>query len=244
MEMKVELLAITPDPELVIERAGRTCYQSQEKMTPETTAKFIRGIVKSGHHSVLEHAYATFRITGCSRAMTHQLVRHRFMAISQESQRYCDEKGMAKRGYFVVPRAVREMSVVSVIDLGLDSPEQNDVSLGGWYAGWMFSIDQAYQQLQAMIREGKRQGLTQAKSNEDARFLLPNACASEIVISANFREFRHIFTVRCDSHAQWEIRGGAIQMLRLLKACAPSVFGDFVEDGTGFDACAKTEYPS
>jgi len=88
---EVELMAITPDAERVIEAAGRTCYLSFGKTGFGTVAKFVRMIVKSGHHSVLEHAYATFRIKGGSRSFTHQVVRHRIAAFSQQSQRYCNE---------------------------------------------------------------------------------------------------------------------------------------------------------
>lgn len=90
--MKVELLGITPNAEKLIEDAGRTCYLSFDKKEPESEKKFIRMIIKSGHHSVLEHAYATFRIKGGSRSFTHQLVRHRLCSYSQQSQRYVNEK--------------------------------------------------------------------------------------------------------------------------------------------------------
>ncbi|MEK7482404.1 MAG: FAD-dependent thymidylate synthase, partial [Patescibacteria group bacterium] len=88
---EVELIAITSNAEELIEEAGRTCYLSFDKKGPDTAQKLIGALVKSGHHSVLEHGYATFRIKGGSRAFTHQLVRHRLMAISQQSQRYCNE---------------------------------------------------------------------------------------------------------------------------------------------------------
>ena len=93
--MKVELLAITPDAEKLIEKAGRTCYLSFDKVNEESHKRFVRMLIKSGHESVLEHAYATFRITGGSRAFTHQIVRHRLCAFSQQSQRYVDEKGFS-----------------------------------------------------------------------------------------------------------------------------------------------------
>src|SRR3990170_6774697 len=88
---QVDLLAITPDCEKLIEEAGRTCYLSFGKIGKGSEKKFIKMLIKSGHLSVLEHAYATFRIKGGSRAFTHQLVRHRLCSYTQQSQRYVDE---------------------------------------------------------------------------------------------------------------------------------------------------------
>ena len=193
--MKIELVAITPNAVETIENAGRTCYQSESKGEVGDLAKKL---IKNGHHSVLEHAYCTFRINGCSRAMTHQLVRHRLMAISQQSQRYVNEKQFD----FVVPDAVKELGEPAVYDF------QEDMKT-----------------IQEMYNRWKESGLR----NEDARFVLPNACQSEIVISANFREMRHIFEVRCDKHAQWEIRAAAKEMLRILNEEAPVIFEDLAK---------------
>lgn len=200
--MEIKLLVVTPDSENLIEECARTCYQSQDKYINEqgkfigSGGKMIRSLINSGHHSVLEHAYATFRINGVSRAMTHQLVRHRLCAFSQQSQRYVKEDQFD----FVYPPAVLEM--------------QKRVE---------FFEDM--QSIQAMYNKWKGYGLR----NEDARFVLPNACCSEIVISANFREWRHIFEVRCDSHAQWEIRKAMLTCLMYLNKEAPNVFFDYAE---------------
>jgi thymidylate synthase (FAD) len=109
MEIKepyVSLITITPDPEKVIEEAGRTCYLSFERMTGETGKKFIPGAIKRGHLSILEHASATFRIKGASRAFTHQLVRHRVASFSQQSQRYVSEDEFN----YIIPPAILENS--------------------------------------------------------------------------------------------------------------------------------------
>jgi len=190
--LKVELLAITPRSEEVIEFAGRVCYHSTEKRGPGTAAKLIPKLIAMGHESPLEHAYATFYIVGCSRAMTHQLVRHRLLAISQQSQRYVDEKSFR----YVVPPTIQ--------------PGQED------------EFRKDMEAIRAMYVKWQERGL----KKEDARFVLPNACASEIVISANFREFRHIFAVRCAPQAQWEIRRACSLMLKELYRHAPSVFQD------------------
>ena len=208
--MHVELIAITPNAEAVIEKAGRTCYCSIPKAQPASEKNFIYRITKSGHHSVIEHASATFRITGVSRSFTHQLVRHRLCAFSQRSQRYVNEKNFT----FVEPESIREKTEAH--------------ELFEWFIAEAKSV---YCKLQEL-----------GTKNEDARFVLPNAVQSEIVISANFRELRHILCVRCDRHAQWEIRNVSLQMLRILKEQAPSVFEDFVIDEE--TVTAHTPFPS
>ncbi len=195
MHATVELIAITPNSEKVIEQAGRTCYRSASRTGPDSKKNFISKIIENGHHSVLEHAYATFRVTEVSRSFTHQLVRHRLCAFSQRSQRYVDEESFA----FVEPKSVREK-----------------IEAHRLFSKFIAEAKDAYSKLQEL-------GI----KNEDARFVLPNAAQSEIVISANFRQLRHIFCVRCDRYAQWEIREATLQMLRIMKKEAPSVFGDF-----------------
>jgi len=208
--MEVKLLAITPNPEKVIEKAGRTCYGSDLKIKTGSEKDFIRKIIKNGHHSVLEHVYATFRITGVSRSFTHQLVRHRLCAFSQRSQRYVNEENFA----YVEPQRIAENAEAHRI-----------------FEKIMNDIKYAYRELQKL-------GI----KNEDARYVLANGTQSEILLSANFRQLRHMFCVRCDRHAQWEIRNVALQMLRIMKKEAPSVFGDFVIDEETATAC--TAFPS
>ncbi len=243
--MKVELIAITPGAENLIEKAGRTSYLSFDKATvfpilritdgtqktivyteehPElrqahsgkqvefqgktwkvekrwenSAEKFIKMIIKSGHLSVLEHAYASFRIRGGSRSFTHQLVRHRMASFTQQSQRYVDEKGFQ----FVIPISIEKNQEAKKI-----------------YLSFMEEARKVYKKLgELSIRK------------EDARFVLPNAAVSEIVISANLREWRHIIGLRGDKKAQWEIRNMAIQILKILKKEVPSVFYDYRIEG-------------
>lgn len=191
-EMEVSLIAITPDPERVIEEAGRTCYLSFDRIGASSASDFIGRLVKMGHESPLEHAQATFRIKYCSRAMTHQLVRHRLMAVSQQSQRYVNEDAFE----YVIPESMPQEYV---------SDYDNDMKL-----------------IQEMYNKWRDRGL----KREDARFVLPNACCSEIVVSANFREWRHIISVRTSHKAQWEIRKAAFTILDILKQHAPSCFSD------------------
>jgi thymidylate synthase (FAD) len=195
-QLEVELVAITPDPQKVIEQAGRTCFLSFDKMDDDSQVGFIKRLIKMGHESPLEHAYATFRIKNCSRAMTHQLVRHRLMAVSQQSQRYVDEEDFT----YVVPESM--------------PPELLD------------EFHNDMKTIQDMYHKWRDKGL----KKEDARFVLPNACTSEIVVSANFREWRHILTVRTDKGAQWEIRKAANLILDTLKQHAPACFEDIVPE--------------
>ncbi len=194
--MKVELIYITPNAEKVIEKAGRTSYQSFNRIGEGSEKKFIRMIINLGHLSVIEHAVASFRISDVSRSLTHQLVRHRLASFTQKSQRYVDERNFT----FVEPPKVEE------------NPEAHEI-----YVNFMNIVRETYKKL----REFKI-------PKEDARFVLPNATTTEIVITANLREWRHIVELRGSEHAQWEIRRMTIEILKILKREAPTVFEDFV----------------
>lgn len=208
--MEVKCIAITPDAEKTIEKAGRTCYLSFDKMKQGTEKNFISFLIRSGHTSVLEHASATFRLSGVSRSLTHQLVRHRMASYSQQSQRYVDEKNFR----YVTPPSIKK-----------------DKEARALYERFMEEAGNAYGRLREMNI-----------LKEDARFVLPNAAATEIVITANFREFRHIFRLRCEKKAQWEIRQVCLMMLEILKEKAPLVFGDFRIDRDA--GTAATDYPA
>jgi thymidylate synthase (FAD) len=201
LSRRVELMSITPNAEDIIERACRTCYLSFHRYNPpSSTEELIKKVIQKGHHSVLEHALATFRIKGGSRVFTHELVRHRLMSPSQESQRYV-EYGKTREFEFVVPPTVQDSAFVDKF-----------VEL----AGLTFEL------YEEMVKAGI--------PKEDARYILPNATTSEIVISANFRELRHMFEVRCVERAHWEIREICLEMLRIMKEQAPVVFWDFEID--------------
>lgn len=196
-------------PIQLIETAGRTCYKSHEKITNDSAEKFVKMLRDIGHESVIEHSSATVRFTGCSRAFTHQIVRHRLAAFSQESQRYCDEAGFFQNDYFVIPPSIKE------------------AGLAKWYCDKLKKIDGYYQELQKKLKDAIKEGKTKGKVNEDARFLLPNAVCSQIVTTANFREWRHIFKMRTDTHAQWEIRYVMTHLLKQFQKLFPIVFDDF-----------------
>ncbi len=155
-------------------------------------------LVKSGHLSVLEHAYATFRISGASRAFTHQLVRHRLCSFIQQSQRYVDESNFN----YIEPDSIK------------NNPQAHSV-----FIDFMGKAKEAYLKLNRLKIK-----------KEDARYVLPNAVESQIVVSANFREWRNIIDLRGKAQAQWEIRRVAIEILKILKHHAQNVFGDFEVD--------------
>ena len=196
--VKVELLFITPNAEKLIETAGRTSYLSFKKQGRNTEKEFIRMLIKRGHYSVLEHANATFRISGVSRAFTHQLVRHRLCSFTQQSQRRVDERSFS----YVEPDSIRDNSKAHSL-----------------FTEFMEKARKIYSELQ-------RLGI----KNEDARFVLPNAVESQIVITANLRQWRHIIELRGSPSAQWEIRKVAIEILKILKNYVPTVFENFEID--------------
>ena len=189
--LKVELVRYTHDPVVAAGRAGGVCYDKEEK---EDYGKFIMGIVRSGHESVIEHVVFTFRIEGVSRACTHQLVRHRIASYSQRSQRYVDEGEFD----YVVPPSIE----------GSEEAKKE-------FEETMDFLIKKYEQLKDI-------GVTK----EDARFVLPNACTTTIVVTMNARSLRNFFKVRMEKHAQWEIRTLAGNMYDLVQEVAPELFED------------------
>jgi len=196
--LEVDLLAITPDAERLIEAAGRTCYDTGGRAGPETSSRFIQMLIARGHLSVLEHASATFRVRGVSRALSHQLVRHRLASYSQRSQRYVEESGFP---YVTPPQIAASAAAKKLYEEAIEASRA------------------AYQKL-----------IDLGLSREDARFVLPNACATEIVMTANFREWRHILALRGHPSAQWEFRQLAVAVLKILRQHAPATFDDFEID--------------
>ena len=199
--MHVELLYHTPDPERAIATAARLCYapvgaaELMETMPPERVKSVLTTIMSSGHFSTLEHASYTFAIDGVSRALTHQLVRHRIASFNQQSQRYVKFKG--------------EVSVVKPESVAANAEAS---------AKFDEAIQAAVDAYHALLEAG-----VQA---EDARYLLPNAAESKIVVTMNVRELLHFFSLRCCNRAQWEIRDMAHRMLELARPTAPFIFAD------------------
>jgi thymidylate synthase (FAD) len=191
--------------------AGRLCYAPvsaadlKDEMSNEDVAKLVRILVRSGHHSALEHASFTFAVDGVSRACTHQLVRHRLASYNQQSQRYVH---FGRADSFIVPPSIAGNAEAQQVFL--DAMEQARV---------------AYDRL---VELGLAEGRTRESVQEDARFVLPNAAETKIVVTMNARELRHFFQVRCCRRAQWEINALAWQMRGVARELSPNLF-----QGTG-----------
>lgn len=199
MALKVVMLSHSPEPERAVATAARNCYSPRdvesidEGWTPEEIAKMVARVRDAGHLSTFEHTMFTFGVSGVSRALTHQLVRHRHMSYEQKSQRYIKIKGPFD---YVTPPSIAARPGVRA----------------------------EYDALMARIAEFYATALAAGTPAEDARFALPNAAETQIVITANARALLDFFTLRTCNNAQWEIRELAFAMLRLAKRAAPALF--------------------
>ncbi len=197
----------------LVEVAGRLCYKSYAKPRPGGNSTYIGHILEVGHGSVLEHAVFNLIITGVSRSFTHELIRHRAgFGFSQRSQRYVDEGACA----FVEPDAIA------------DEPELHRI--------WLESVtasQRAYQALAeglvAKLSGIEDRTLRRKKAREAARSVLPNAAETEIFVTANARALRHFIELRGSEFADAEIRKVALEVLRVVRAHSPNLFGDYVE---------------
>lgn len=207
-ELNVELLDISQNALSIIYAACRQCYSPKfsGRIFREETADimnqeaFVRQVVSSGHESPLEHVKFTFAIEGVSRALTHQLVRHRIASYSQQSQRYVKESSFD----YIIPPSI-----------------ETDAHMKNEYIATMQKIQESYNRLlQAFENKGKKG----ESANQDARFVLPQATETKIVVTMNCRELLNFFKVRCCNRAQWEIRRLADKMLDICKEKLPAIF--------------------
>lgn len=218
--MNVELLEMSQNAISLIYAACRQCYSekfagdvfSDSPVSIEKQEAFVKDIVASGHQSPLEHVKFTFAIEGVSRALTHQLVRHRLASYSQQSQRYVKEKDFD----FIIPPVIER------------NPEAKNE-----FEKLMAAIQQSYTRLLAFMGQDNISG---EAANQDARFVLPQAAETKIVVTMNCRELLHFFEHRCCSRAQWEIRQLANMLLDICRQKLPAVFS---EAGA---KCATLEY--
>lgn len=207
--LHVVLLSHTPDPEKVIALAAKTCYSASgvdelsEKVNKADQTKFIRMLLSVGHLSTIEHVSFTFAVEGVSRALLAQITRHRIASFSVQSQRYVSQ--VREDGVFdyILPPSIEALGPEAV-----EKFENQMRTMQGWYNEWQ----------QLLGAQGTE------KTNEDARFVLPNAAETRFLVTMNARELMHFFSLRCCGRAQWEIREMAWQMLRLVRECAPTLF--------------------
>ena len=211
----------TSGGEALAEFAGRACYQSWKKPNPATAtnAGYLRHILEVGHLSVLEHGSVTFYITGVSRSLSHELIRHRHFSYSQLSQRYVPERDAA----MVEPDVIAE-----------------DPELHAKFVAAADSAVHAYTELleglEKRFADVEQATLRRKQARQAARAVLPNATETRIVVTGNYRAWRHFVAMRASEHADIEIRALAITCLRELCRVAPNVFADFeiitLPDGT------------
>jgi thymidylate synthase (FAD) len=205
----------------LLEFAGRACYQSWSKPNPKTAtnAGYLQHIIDVGHLSVLEHASVSFYITGISRSCTHELIRHRHFSYSQLSQRYVPEN----ESQIVVPPGMEDDDELRRILV-----EAADASRA--------TYTELLSRLEAKFADQPNAILRRKQARQAARAALPNATETRIVVTGNYRAWRHFIATRASEHADVEIRRLAIACLRELAGVAPAVFGDFqisaLTDGT------------
>lgn len=197
VDIEVKLLWITLEPVRAIERAGRVCYKSEEKITDVSADKFIGMLISKGHEAMIEHAVASLLFI-CDRGVTHEFVRHRLVSYAQESTRYCN---------YAKDKFGKEISVIKPPGLSI---EQEGV--------WEFACRTAESRYLDLISSGV--------SPQIARSVLPNCLKTEIVATANFREWRHILKLRRSLAAHPQIREIMELALGILKKEASAVFGD------------------
>ncbi len=203
------------------EFAGRACYQSWTKPNPSTAtnAGYLRHILDVGHLSVLEHGSVTMYLTGVSRSLTHELIRHRHFSYSQLSQRYVPERDAA----MVEPDVIAK------------DPQLHETFLRATDAA-LAAYTELLEGLQKRFADVEHATLRRKQARQAARAVLPNATETRIVVTGNYRAWRHFVAMRASEHADVEIREGAVACLRALKDVAPNVFADFdistLSDGT------------
>ena len=214
--IKVKLLAHTPDPEKLVAAAARFCYSAADAdtildgLTEEKTADFVQMLMDIGHESPVEHATFTFAIEGVSRSLLAQITRHRIASFSVQSQRYVAENHFA---YIIPPEIANEPLAMPI------------------FIGCMEISRRCYNALSDILykkhlKGGMPEKDARKKANEDARFVLPNACETKIMLTMNVRSLYNFFRLRCCNRAQWEIRELAWKMLALCKKEAPILFAN------------------
>lgn len=203
--LKVKLLEHTPNPEQVVAMAARMCYASAtvdgltERVSRDDQTAYIRGVLDTGHLTVVEHVAFTFGVEGVSRTLLAQITRHRIASFSVQSQRYVS-KG---KGFdYIIPPAIEALGEDAVAEYARQMDTMHE-----WYAGWQ-----------------ERLGGKGEKVNQDARFVLPGACETRMIFTMNARELMHFFALRCCERAQWEIRALADAMYAQVYKVAPVLF--------------------
>ncbi|SMB84413.1 thymidylate synthase (FAD) [Desulfonispora thiosulfatigenes DSM 11270] len=209
VSLKVELLSHTLNPEETIAMGAKLCYSKHDiqglkkGIEEKEQSAFIAKLLDMGHLSPIEHATFTFGIEGVSRSLLAQLTRHRIASFSVKSQRYVTEfKDEENTFNYIVPPKIEALGEDMIQEY-----EKQMKTMQEWYNFWQEKLGQAGE-----------------STNEDARFILPNAAETKIIVTMNARELIHFFSLRCCNRAQWEIRALAKEMLKKVQKIAPSIF--------------------
>lgn len=220
--MLVQLIAHTNDPEKTVAAAAKLCYSDAhietllEGLTPEKTASFLQKLTDLGHASPIEHASFTFGIERVSRTFLAQVTRHRIASFSVQSQRYVRLEDFR----YVIPPEIE--AIPEAKDKFIEAMNEEARN----YLSLVKSLEEAH--TQRLMAQGMEEKAARAKAskqaNEDARFVLPNACETKMVMTMNCRSLQNFFNLRCCNRAQWEIRAVADEMLRLVLPLAPHIF--------------------
>ena len=220
--MLVQLIAHTNDPEKTVAAAAKLCYSDAhietllEGLTPEKTASFLQKLTDLGHASPIEHASFTFGIEGVSRTFLAQVTRHRIASFSVQSQRYVRLEDFR----YVIPPEIEAIPEAKEKFIEAMNEEARN------YLSLVKSLVEAL--TLRLMAQGMEEKAARAKAskqaNEDARFVLPNACETKMVMTMNCRSLQNFFNLRCCNRAQWEIRAVADEMLRLVLPLAPHIF--------------------
>lgn len=221
--MNVELLQYNPDCEKIIAAAAKLCYSSSaidgilDGLDEEKTQNFLARLVSMGHESPIEHVTFTFGIEGVSRSLLAQITRHRIASFSVKSQRYVKEGKFE----FITPPEIEKVPEAKAEFL---KAMEDDVASYNKLADILFAKHYAAMISSGGMDEKKAKNAAEKKAIEDARYVLPNACETKMILTMNARSLMNFFHHRCCERAQWEIRALACEMLSLVKNVAPTLF--------------------
>lgn len=237
--MKCKLITYTPDAEKLVAEAAKLCYAKSDidtldkNLTPDKVESFLKMLGDLGHESPVEHASFTFAIEGVSRALLAQITRHRIASFSVQSQRYvskCDFSYIMPPEIEAIPEAKEEFIKA------MEEDAAHYESLREKLVARHYNTNIA-----AGMSEAEAKKAAEKKANEDARFVLPNACDTRIIMTMNVRSLQNFFRLRCCCRAQWEIRALAVEMLKQCREVCPLLFAK-AGPACLYGACSEGAY--
>ena len=206
----IEFLWMTDEPLETIERAGRTCYKSEDNISVGSAGRFVHTLMKMGHLAMIEHASASYRVI-CDRGVTHEIVRHRLFSYAQESTRYCNYKGGVT--FIIPPWLADQIKEIENVDFDTAFNTEGNGSVAWYWGQQMLWIEHTYIEL-----------LQNGQTPQQARSVLPNALKTEIVITGNLREWLHFFELRCAKTAHPQMQEIANMILGDIRGRCAVIF--------------------